>query len=134
MKDYVIFNLKRMWEINGKTVDLWEEIKSGRKTSEWRFATNRWINKLMGHVDLTYLFFPKDLVQEASDNQTAIDLTKHLMVHKAWFVIGYPKNSEPRLEATITKLLYWPYCVKDANEPSQLEIQFSLNDKEAIKQ
>lgn len=102
----VVFNLKRTWVIDGKTVDLYEEIKSGRKTSEWRDATEFWFNRLC----------MRGKSHEYKIGE--VDLTDSLKVYKAWFVIGYPKNNLPRLEADITYLIY--------HVPNgQLEIQFT---------
>lgn len=57
-------------------VDLYEEIKAGRKTSEWRDHKVYWDNIL---------------IKKPS---------------KAWFVVGYPKNNLlPRLEADIVKII-----------------------------
>jgi hypothetical protein len=126
MSDKVIFNLKRFWEIDGKTVNLYEEIKAGRKTSEWRECSYFWDVRLLTdffkvteYIRGRIPFPPKD---------TTIDLTKFLKKHKAWFVEGYPKNNSPRLEADITKLRYWWYT--GDNSP-QFEIQFN-NIKEVI--
>lgn len=112
MIDRIIFNLKKTWVIDGKVVDLYEEIKSGRKTSEWRDATSFWFSRLcckQGHSSI-FTYPPS--------------LTNCLKVHKAWFVVGYPKGNVPRLEADIIDLILH----SDAN---QLEIQFT-NVKEVI--
>lgn len=103
MKDVVIFHLKRIWE--GK--DLWEEIKQGRKTSEWREATSYWFKRL--------------LIKGAEPMASPYEIDYHRRfwkVHKAWFVGGYPKANLPRLEAEITGLVYHP-------DSSQLEIKFT---------
>jgi hypothetical protein len=93
MKDIVIFHLKRFWE--GR--DLWEEIVKGKKTSEWRDSTEFWHRRLcISGRSHPYSF---DRYQ---------DFTDVLKVHKAWFVVGYPKNNLPRLEADITRLIYHP--------------------------
>lgn len=78
----VLFRLKRFWEgqvgsmyIEG--LDLYEEIKAGRKTSEWRDLTDRWRSILHSTPKPT----------------------------RAWFVCGYPKGNMPRLEADIVGIV-----------------------------
>jgi hypothetical protein len=120
MKDIAIFNLKRQWHIDGTKLDLYEEIKAGRKTSEWRNASPYWLRKLLTNR----------LTKEGLKNVLQVwghkpqELTPLLKVHRAWFVIGYPKGNLPRLEADITALLYHP-------KTSQLEIKFA-NVKEVL--
>lgn len=92
MKDVVIFHLKRIWE--GK--NLWEEIKQGRKTSEWRDSTEFWFKRLcISGASHPYSLSPQDF-------------TDILKVYKAWFVVGYPKDNLPRLEADIIRLFNHP--------------------------
>jgi hypothetical protein len=98
-----------MWE--GR--DLWSEILSGRKTSEWRDFSKYWQERLLLCHDLKAL------------SNRSIDYTKDLKVHRAWFVVAYPKGSLPRLEAEITGLVYHP-------DTSQLEIKFT-NAKEVFE-
>jgi len=124
MENIVIFHLKRIWE--GK--DLWEEIKSKRKTSEWRDLTNYWSQRLMKDHETVFLFIPTETIEEAEAKGTSIDLTKYLKATKAWFVIGYPKYCVPRLEADITALLAWP--AKNSAQ-SQFEIKIA-NVQEVI--
>ena len=52
----------------------------------------------------------------AASEDTAVDLTSFLQVHRAWLVESYPKNNLPRLEADITSLLLFP------RDPCYLEI------------
>ena len=106
MATLVIFNLKRFWEIDGKTVELYKEIKAGRKTSEYRDLTHFWIKRLCEHAHW----------ESYSDEPQ--DLTKYLRIHRAWFVVGYPKGNVPRLEAEIIGL----FCDSNAR---QLEIKFA---------
>jgi len=114
MSDRVIFNLKRLWKIDGKTVNLYNEIKSGRKTSEWRDAKHFMLRRL-----LTNRLTKEGLEKVLEVRKTRLqDLTKLLKVHKVWFVVGYPEGTLPRLEADITALFYHP-------ETSQLEIKFT---------
>jgi len=122
MENIVIFHLKRIWE--GK--DLWQEIKSKRKTSEWRDLTNYWSKRLLRDYENVFLFIPTEAIEEAEANGTSIDLTEYLKITKAWFVIGYPKDCVPRFEADITGLLAWP---KKNSAQSQFEIKIA-NAKE----
>jgi hypothetical protein len=108
--DKVIFNLKRHWNIDGKVVDLYDEIKSGRKTSEWRNTTNFWCARLIERGSISQYF----------GWAISHDISHGLKVHKAWFVIGYPKGNLPRLEADIIGLIYHP----ELKNP-QLEIKFA---------
>lgn len=74
----IIFNLKRMWPVDGVMRDLYEMIKSGEKTTEYRDMTKHWADKLRPAIQLEG--------------------------YRAWFVVGYPKGSLPRLEADITEI------------------------------
>jgi ribosomal protein S3 len=120
MKDITIFNLKRFWHIDGTKLDLYEDIKAGRKTSEWRSASPYWLRKLLTNrltkEGLKYVLQTR--------GHTPQELTTLLKVHKAWFVIGYPKGNVPRLEADITALIYH-------RESGQLEIKIT-NVKEVL--
>lgn len=108
----VIFHLKRLWTYpDGRTVDLYREILEGRKTSEFRDCKDYWTDRLY--------------------KKKMIDDTLHLTpkVDKAWFVVGFPKNSLPRLEADITNILI---LKDDDGFAEQYEIQFT-NVKEVIE-
>jgi hypothetical protein len=115
MSDTVVFHLKRMWQ--GK--DLYEEIKSGRKTSEWRDCTTYWVRRLMRP-----LVEVGRLTRAGFSDSPAEDFTHRLRVHKAWLVIGFPKNSVPRFQVEIKGLFYHP-------STCQLEIQF-VNLREVV--
>lgn len=109
----IIFHLsKRFPEVHTEGT-IYEDIRDGRKTSEWRDMSHYWVKRLFSgaHWDA-----------ESSDKQ---DLTQFLKVHRAWFVEGYPKGNLPRLEADIINVFYHPLSF-------QLEIQVA-NVKE-IKQ
>ena len=89
MKDaIIIFRLKRFWEgeVGGKPIknlDLWEEIKQGRKTSEWRDITEYWTRRLYTQpLNFTIGY-------------TRVKRT----FGRVWFTCGYPKHNLPRLEA-----------------------------------
>jgi len=75
-------------------VNLYEEIKNLRKTSEWRDASEYWCRILTGEPMSTFDFLSGDIV----------DLTNFLEPEWAWFTIGYPKANVPRFEADITAL------------------------------
>jgi len=89
----------------GFMVNLYEEIKARRKTSEWRNATDYWISMLFRkpwHIqDIMYSEAIKGLNKPC-------DLTNELKLRKASLVIGYPKENKPHLEADITQTLYHP--------------------------
>lgn len=91
------FVLKRFLEGFEEYGDLYEAIKSGRKTVEYRDATNHWVSRLIsekGLWDIRGHFGNRD-----------IEFTGDMMKHdKAVFVVGYTKT--PRLVADITKIVY----------------------------
>jgi hypothetical protein len=112
--------LKRNWIVEGKTVDLYEEIMSGRKTSEWRETSIFWLRRL-----LTKRLTLEGLSKVLDTHKHGIqNLTPLLRVHTAWFVVGYPRGNVPRLEADITGLLYHL-------DSRQLETQFT-NVRETV--
>lgn len=113
----VIFRLQRNWVVDGKIVDLYKEIKEGRKTIEYRNATFYWGVRLL--EEPIKVFACADAYSELAD------FTSFLKVKCAWFVVGFPKGSLPRLEANITKLEYDPIG-------SQFRIHFD-NVKEVRK-
>jgi hypothetical protein len=78
---------------------LYQRIKDGSKTSEYRENVKYWLFRLVSAACLDV------------NGTKPQDLTPYLCVHKAWFVEGYPKNCLPRLEADITKLFYHPLDV-----------------------
>ena len=116
LNNLIIFHLKKFWD--GK--DLWEEIKSGRKTIEWREAKSYWIRRLLGYETL------------AQTSQKIVNFTKGLIVHKAWFVIGYPKNNLPRLEADVIGLIYYhdtkQFGIKIANVKEVTKMNYYGDD------
>jgi hypothetical protein len=129
--DKIIFNLKTLWDVDGKIVNLYDEIKAGRKTSEWRDAKHYWFIRLLKHmsnVDIISIFPPQE---EVPDEGIVIDITKFLRYKTAWFVRGYPKGNTPRLEATISGIKYWIH----KNQIAQFEIQFKdvVEFKESTK-
>jgi len=87
----VIFHLKKLW---------YEEIKSGRKTSEWREASDYWLKRLC-------TLPPKKIVELVNRKPTSLNIVPlpTYSVSKAWFTVGYPKNNLPRLEADIVGIL-----------------------------
>lgn len=86
---------------------LYDQIKKGKKTIEYRKMTRYWIKRLCSRVPWK------------TDHRRSRDMTSTLKVHHVWFVEGYPKNSLPRLEAEIISLRYNPYGL------GQLEIHFA---------
>jgi len=90
-KGIVTFHLKRFWEYpDGRTVDLYEEIKAGRKTSEFRDWTDYWVDRLYRRT--------------RDKNNPYIPILRP-KVKRAWFVVGYPKGNLPRLEADIKNIV-----------------------------
>lgn len=119
MKDIVIFHLAKYFPPRTmKPCDmahpetLYEQIRSGKKTSEWRDFSIYWLQRLFDWKALD-----KKVAISVNDS-LPLTLTNFLKVHRTWFVEGYPKGSLPRLEADITGLLYHP-------SSSQLEIKFT---------
>lgn len=79
-QERIIFHLARFWPpeaSKNKQKNLYEEIKCGNKTSEWRKNNKYWRKRLL------------------RDNRPS----------KAWFVIRYPKGSLPRVEADISDII-----------------------------
>jgi hypothetical protein len=96
--DYVYLTLPQRWPPDAppeEQRDLYQEIKTGKKTVEYRDAVPFWASRL-----LTSKNVPTAKYRSSYKNQ--------LKVHRAWFTIGYPKGSVPRLEADITDLIYDP--------------------------
>jgi len=121
MRRRIVFRLKRLWKIklterpkDDVEFDLYEAIKAGQKTSEFRDYTNYWEQRLCPGLDE-----PDDPELEFQKLPTlsTIDITKFLKPKIAWFTVGYPKNNLPRLEADIIKLLLHL-------DSDQFEIQF----------
>lgn len=79
-------------------VNLYEEIKAGRKTSEWRDASEYWSRRLCREPVTTFHPPPYAFFETS-------DYTEWLEVDTAWFTVGFPKNNLPRLEAEITGLI-----------------------------
>lgn len=100
----VIFRLMRWWppdEPREVQVDLYEEIKAGRKTSEFRDATEYWTRTLFKKSENGVLYAPK--------------------VDRAWFIVGFPKGNVPRLEADVIRIDV--HC-DDYGAGEQYEIKF----------
>ena len=129
-KKKLIFHLKRFWEVDGKTVDLYQEIKAGRKTSEWRDMTDYWSKRLIQDYETVALIISTEDIEECKATGKPMDLTKYLKAKEAWFVVGYPRYCISRLEAKITKLLAW-FC--EHPKQSQYEIQFTEVQEVVLK-
>ena len=98
----VIFRLKRWWppdKPRSEQFDCYEAIKAGRKTSEFRDATEYWHNRLFARAGVLY---PKK-------------------VDRAWFMVGFPKGNMPRLEAEVKRVVI--HCNHDGYS-EQYEIKF----------
>ena len=90
------FVLKRYLEGFEEYGDLYEAIKTGRKTVEYRDATSHWEVRLLS---------PKGrLFKQFYRGRNLNFRGGHLKHDKAVFVVGYTKY--PRLVADITKIVY----------------------------
>ena len=93
----VHFVLKRYLEGFEEYGDLYEAIKSGRKTIEYRDATKHWKTRLLSTEAIEFLESDKRGINLVFRG----DLLKR---DKAVFVVGYTKY--PKLVADITKIEY----------------------------
>ena len=89
------FVLKRFLEGFEEYGDLYEAIKSGRKTVEYRDASPYWEVRLLSLQGRVYFHTYESTISLWGEN------IKH---DKAVFVVGYTKY--PRLIADITKIVY----------------------------
>lgn len=94
----VVFHLHRSFMILGNPVDPYEAIRCGRKTVEYRPYSRHWRLHLI----------------QANPRPS-----------RAWFVVKYPKDNLPRLEADITRIVY-------RHPTNQIEVHFK-NVKEITK-
>ncbi len=118
----IIFNLKRNWEVDGVIVDLYQQIKDGIKTSEWRY-TRREDGRLTRYTKLLVTERGRDHILKPGGGR--INLFEYIRTNRAWFVVGYPKDNLPRLEADIVGLVYH-------SDTDQLEIKVS-NVEEVLR-
>lgn len=99
---------------------LYEQIKRGKKASEWRDFSKYWLYRLCKprnpNVLILYIDVNGTLPQK---------LDPWLKVHRAWFVEGYPKRNLPRLEADITGLVFHSEAKEFPAHSQQLEIKFA---------
>lgn len=105
----MMFRLQRHWPMpDGKTVDLWEEITSGRKTIEYRDATAYWWKRLFG-VDLNDKFSVslRALAKNLKQDQYVYSKNNLKIPKHATFTIGMPKNNLPRIEADVDFVVYY---------------------------
>jgi hypothetical protein len=131
MKDIVIFHLSKHFPPLTPirpylhcAETLYEQIKNGKKTSEWRDFSKYWTYRLChakrsNHLPAALVF---NIVVNGTEPQ---DLTPWLKVKRAWFVQGYPKGNLPRLEADITGVVYHPEVKEFPAHSQQLEIKFT---------
>lgn len=85
--------------------DLYEAIKTGKKTSEWRDASDHWIKRLLnerGQIALEG--FKSGYEKIDSAGARARFLMSHLKYTRARFVTGYVKT--PMLTATVKAIIY----------------------------
>lgn len=133
MEKKIVFRLKRQWKAEGRVLDLQEEIRSGRKTSEWRDATDYWISRLTTLTPLKDLdrCSRKELLEwanmpldTAAAEDAGITLTEKLKAKRAWLIFGGYSSNVPRFEVDITDLILYP-------REGQFEIKFT-NVREVI--
>jgi len=86
----VVFHLSRSLVILGKYVAPYDSIRCGRKTVEYRPNSGYWRSRLI----------------KANPRPS-----------KAWFVVSYPKDNLPRLEADITRIVH-------RHPTNQIEVHF----------
>ena len=68
--------------MDGEVFNLWDDIIKGVKKCEYREANEYWLKRLpIGSVENL----------------------------RAWFMVGYPKNNLPRIEADITEIIHHKY-------------------------
>jgi hypothetical protein len=109
MKDYVLFHLAKFAPLAPVRPyvycdeTLYDQIKSGKKTVEYREVTRPWLRLLCN--DAFWRVYNERIL---AASPLFKDLTEFLRVHRARFVYKYPKDSVPRLEADITGLSYDP--------------------------
>jgi len=96
-------------------VDLYKEIKDGRKTSEWRDASDCWLSVLFKKCWEVHDIIHSETIKGLNK---PVDVTNYLKVKRAWLLVGFPKGNLPRQEADITKAFYY-------SAGNQFEIQFS---------
>ena len=104
----MMFRLKQFWEVDGKTVNLWDEIVSCRKTIEYRESNKYWWRRLLGaEVDG---WWAKNIHSEARRQQRDIFFdaaTYEKVPKKAIFTVGFPKNNVPRIETDVSYVVYF---------------------------
>ena len=124
-KMVILFHLKRFWEGQVgsayiKNLDLYEEIRAGRKTSEFRDDTDYW-RKRLG-------------IWWQQQKGDVIEIGARVIGERAWFVCGYPKGNLPRLEATITEIIHltdtgqFEIKFKDVQEAISIHVAFRTDD------
>ena len=81
--------------------DLYEAIKKGEKTSEWRDASDHWISRLLNERGRSHL----ETFKSSYESLEVLDfLPYHLKHTRTRFVVGYTKS--PMLVADVTGILY----------------------------
>lgn len=91
------FVLKRFLEGFEEYGDLYEAIKSGRKTVEYRDATKHWKTRLLTKKAI-------EILDSHSKTKNIVFRDNYLKHDKAVFVVGYTKH--PKLVADITEIIY----------------------------
>ena len=94
--------------------DIYEALKTGEKTSEWRDGSDHWKKRLLTGMGRTQLRWAHE-VKERSKPFFLLDFPDYLWKHKrARFVVGYTKT--PMLLADVKAILYY-------SKTNQFEVQ-----------
>jgi len=81
--------------------DLYEAIKVGEKTSEWRDASDHWVRRLLNEEGLSLL----EAFNSGYENLDELSFLPYYWKHiQARFVVGYTKS--PMLVADVTGIIY----------------------------
>lgn len=104
-KESVMFRLKRLWEIDGKMVNLWNEIISGRKKVEYRDATDYWLRRIL-NTDEKGLY--RFIDRQPWRRRYLFEAGGPFNIPKiARFTVGYPKNNRPMIEAEVLAVAFF---------------------------
>lgn len=120
----VVFRLKRGWQTeDGRTVDLYEEFRSGRKTIEYRDVSPYWLKRLCD-MSMQELWDMPEYWKAKAEGRL-FDLTDRLVVKRVWLTIGMPKNNLPRFEADVIKLMVDTHTGKCLLMPRKFHIHLA---------
>lgn len=85
--------------------DLYEALKTGEKTSEWRDASDHWKSRLLTKPGIIHLEYLEYLQRSGKSQHHTIEFQSYYWKHKrARFVVGYTKS--PLLIADVKAIMY----------------------------